>query len=230
MGNKTRPDSYRLGQPAGSDWSSHWFYKKSRKYFLKEDCLIREHLQEDLSNAGIDEIEIERTRDDINVKIHSNRPGLVIGRKGSRIQSLRDELTEEIRELRKEYDQDLDFGLNLNVVELKRNEVSSQVIADQVASDLERRLPYRRAMKRRLGSLEKNREVEGARIQVAGRLNGADFARTEWIDFGSMPLNTLRADIDYGESTAYTTFGTIGVKAWIYKGEVFEEEQEDENE
>lgn len=190
--------------------------------------MIREYLREELDSAGISEIEIERTRDDIKVDIHSSRPGLVIGRKGSRIESLREELGEKIEDMREEADQDPEFGLNLNVVELGRNEVSAKVVADQVASDLERRLPYRRSMKRRMGSLEKNRDVEGARIQIAGRLNGADFARTEWMDFGKMPLNTLRADIDYGEAVAYTTFGTIGVKVWVYKGEVFEEEDEEQ--
>lgn len=224
MGQKIQPDSYRRG--ITDDWSSKWFYKKSRKYFLQEDCLIRDFIREDLPNAGISKINIERTRDDIKVNIKSSRPGLIIGRKGSRIESLKNDLNKKLKKLRKEKDADTNFGLNLNVIELNRNEVSSKVVADQVASDLERRIPFRRVMKRRLGALEKNREVEGAKIQVAGRLNGADFARTEWLDFGKMPLNTLRASIDFGESTAYTTYGTIGVKVWVYKGKVFDQKED----
>lgn len=227
MGNKIRPDSYRLG--VTKPWSSKWFFKKSKKYFLKEDCLIREYLEEDLQNAGIDEINIERTREDVNISIKSNRPGLIIGRKGSRVEELRNGLQKKIKKLREENGIDTNFGLNLNVVELRRDEVSASVVADQVASDLERRIPFRRVIKRRLGALDKNRDVEGAKIQVAGRLNGSDFARTEWLDFGKMPLSTFRANIGYGQSTANTTYGSIGVKVWIYTGKVFEGDKEENN-
>lgn len=225
MGNKIRPDSHRLG--VTQTWDSSWFFKKSKKFFLKEDCLIREYLNESLENAGIDKVNIERTQDNVNISIKSNRPGLIIGRKGSRVEEMRNELTKKMKKLREEDDIDTDFKLNLNVVELRRDEVSASVVADQVAADLERRVPFRRVMKRRLGGLEKNRDVEGAKIQVAGRLNGSDFARTEWLDFGKMPLGTFRANIDYGDSTANTTYGSIGVKVWIYTGKVFDEDQED---
>lgn len=227
MGNKIRPDSHRLG--VTKSWESSWFFKKSKKFFLKEDCLIREYLDESLQNAGLDAVNIERTQDNVNISIKSNRPGLIIGRKGSRVEEMRNELTKKIKDLRKENDVDPDFKLNLNVVELKRDEVSASVVADQVAADLERRVPFRRVIKRRLGGLEKNRDVEGAKIQVAGRLNGSDFARTESLDFGKMPLGTFRANIDYGDSTADTTYGSIGVKVWVYTGKIFDEEENENN-
>jgi len=227
MGNKIRPDSYRLG--VTSSWSSKWFYKKSKRYFLQEDCLIRDFLKESLVNAGIDEITIERTRSDVNISIKSNRPGIIIGRKGTRVEELRNDLNKKLIKLRKENDTDTNFGLNLNVVELRRDEVSAKVTAEQIATDLERRIRFRRVMKRRLGALEKTRGVEGAKIQIAGRLNGSEFARIEWLDFGKMPLSTFRAKIDFGDYTAHTTYGSIGIKVWIYKGKIFESDEDNDN-
>jgi small subunit ribosomal protein S3 len=224
MSRKIKPDLLRLS--INKPWSSRWFYsKRNGKFFLQEDTLIRNIINQKMKNAGIDSINIERTQDDIQVFIKSSKPGLIVGRGGKGIENLKKSLDKKIKELRKEKNFDTNYGLNLNVTEMGRNDVSAKVIGDQIASDLERRIPYRVVLKRQMRQLEQNRNIEGVRTQVSGRLNGADIARTEWLDNGKMPLNTLRANIDYGESTARTTFGTIGVKVWLYKGEIFDEEE-----
>ena len=226
MSKKINPDLLRLG--INKPWSSKWFYfKRQGKYFLQEDCLIRKNIKENMNNAGIDSIDIERTQDDIRVNIKSTKPGLVIGRGGKGVERLNNILNKEIKKLRKEKGIDTNYGLNLNVVEMGRYELSAKVIADQIANDLERRIPYRVVMKRQMRQIDQNRKVEGVRIQVSGRLNGSEIARTEWMDDGNMPLNSLRANIDFGYTMAHTTFGSIGVKVWLYKGKIFEEEQEE---
>lgn len=221
MSRKVKPNLFRLG--VTTTWPSCWFYKKSLKFFLEEDCLIREIVYQKFSNAGIAGIDIERTREDISVSIKSNRPGLVIGRRGKGIEELRETVIKGINNIRREKGIDLRFNLNVSVIEMRRTELSAPVIARQIAFDLERRLPYRLVMKRHLHLIKQNRDIKGAKIRVSGRLNGAEIARSEWRDFGRMPLQTLRADIDYGEAVARTTYGAIGVKIWLYKGEIFSE-------
>jgi len=224
MSRKIKPDLLRLG--INKPWSSKWFFfKRHGKYYLQEDCLIRETINKEMRNVGIDSIDIERTQDDIKVNIKSTKPGLVIGRGGKGIENLKKALDKKIKKLRKEKGINPNYGLNLNVVEMGRYEISSKVVADQIANDLERRIPYRVVIKRQMRQIEQNREVEGSKIQVSGRLNGAEISRTEWMDSGKMPLQNLRGNIDFGEAVARTTFGTIGVKVWLYKGEIFEEEE-----
>ncbi|HMB17312.1 MAG TPA: 30S ribosomal protein S3 [Candidatus Paceibacterota bacterium] len=226
MSRKINPDSQRLG--INKPWSSKWFYfKRQGKFYLQEDTIIRETINNEMKNVGIDSIDIERTQEDIRVNIKSNKPGLIIGRGGKGIERLKKALDKKMKKLRKEKGISLKYGLHLNVVEMGRYDISGQVIADQIASDLERRIPFRVVMKRQMRQIQQNRNVEGVRMQVSGRLNGSEFARTEWMDDGNMPLQSLRADIDFGESEANTTFGSIGVKVWLYKGEIFEEEDED---
>lgn len=222
MARKINPNSYRLG--INVPWSSKWFYKKDINHFLEEDCIIYDSLKKDLPRGAVDDLNIERKRQDIKVIIKSNKPGLIIGRKGITIDEAKNNLIKKIKRFRNSKDLELDFNLDIEVVEMKRTDVSASIVAEQLAMDLERRIPYRTAMKSHLKMLNQNREIKGAKIRVAGRLNGADIARTEWLDFGKMPLSTLRANIDYAETTAYTTYGTIGVRAWIYKGDVFEED------
>ncbi|MEX1013773.1 MAG: 30S ribosomal protein S3 [Candidatus Paceibacterota bacterium] len=222
MGKKIKPDLIRLG--INKPWKARWFFKKESRYFLEEDCLIREVINKSLKRAGIDSIDIERTREDIKVLIKSNKPGLIIGRKGQGIESLRAKMMKGIKALRKEKDINKDFSLKIDVIELRRTELSANVISDQIAYDIEKRVPFRVVMKRTIRNIDQNREVKGAKLQVAGRLNGADIARTESMSIGNMPLSTLRADIDYGQSTASTTYGAVGIKVWLYKGEVFEKE------
>ncbi len=222
MSRKIKPNLLRLG--ITTPWPSRWFYKKSLQFFLEEDCLFRDMIRRKFPNAGIAGVDIERTREDINISIKSNRPGLVIGRRGKGIEELREAIVKQIKKVRQEKNIDLQFNLNVNVIEMRRTELSASVIASQISSDLERRLPFRMVMKRHLRFIQQNREVQGAKIKVSGRLNGAEIARSERLIFGKMPLQTLRANIDYGEATAFTTYGTVGVKIWLYKGEIFENE------
>jgi len=224
MTKKTNPDLLRLG--INRPWSSKWFYfKRHGKFYLQEDCLIRDTIDAEMKNMGTDSIDIERTQDDIKVFIKSSKPGLIIGRGGKGIEHLKNVLDKKIKKLRKEKSIDANYGLNLNIIEIGRNEISAKVIADQVASDLKRRIPFRVIMRRQMSQVEQNREIKGAKIQVAGRLNGTEIARTEWKDYGKMPLQNLRSNIDFGESAAQTTFGTIGIKVWLYKGEIFEDNE-----
>lgn len=224
MAQKINPKSFRLGITV--PWASRWFFKKPNKFFLEEDHAIRVYLMEKVLPAGIDGIDIERTGPSVRVNIKAHRPGLIIGRGGKGIEDLRDGLLVVLRKLRLRRKIVAPSTLHLNIEELKRAEASAAVVAQQVAADIERRMPFRRLMKRTLENVMQNREVKGAKVRLAGRLNGAEISRSEWKATGTMPLQTLRANIDYGEATAFNTYGTIGVKVWIYKGEVFNEKKE----
>ena len=221
MAQKIKPTAFRVG--ITKPWKSRWFFTRARRFFIEEDHAIRKMVAEKIAQAGIAEVRIERTGKEIRVTIEASRPGIIIGRGGKGIEELKNALLSLIRRLRGENNIKEEFRLSLNVEEIKRNDVSATVAAFQVAADIERRLPYRRVLKRHLDTLKQVKGVEGGRIRLSGRLNGAEISRREWLAFGRMPLQTLRADIDYGEATAYNTYGTIGVKVWIYKGEIFEE-------
>ncbi|MCP6720380.1 MAG: 30S ribosomal protein S3 [Patescibacteria group bacterium] len=220
MAQKTKPTSFRLGLTA--PWSSQWFFKKNRRFFIEEDHLIRKVIKGKILTAGIAGIDIERTGEVIKVSIKSSRPGLIIGRGGKGIEELKNALLKTMKSLRRKNKFPDNFTLNLNVEELKRSEISAAVSAQQIAFDLEKRIPYRLIMRRQLETLKQNRGIKGAKIRMAGRLNGAEIARSEWSAYGRMPLQTLRAHIDYGEAISFTTYGTIGVKVWLYKGEIFD--------
>lgn len=215
MAHKTRPNSFRLG--ITKPWVSRWFWKKDNRYLLEEDCLIRQIIEKKILPAGIDAIEIERVGEQIKIIIRSARPGLIIGRGGKGIEELQKLLVKKITQARKANNLTTKFVLNINIEELKRFEVSARVIAQQAAADIEKRLPYRSVIKRTLEMIMQNKDVLGAKIKVSGRLNGAEISRSDWLADGKMPLNTLRANIDYGEATAFNTYGTVGVKVWIYK-------------
>lgn len=207
MGQKVHPIGIRLGYI--KDWSSRW-YANSKNYpeYLYKDLKIRNFLKSKLAHASVSKIQINRPANNALITIHTARPGLVIGKKG-----------EDIEVLRREISAMMGVPVQLNVEEIRKPELDAQLVADGVAQQLEKRIMFRRAMKRavqntlRLGA-------EGIKINVAGRLNGAEIARTEWYREGRVPLHTFRADIDYGFSEAKTTYGVIGVKVWIFKGEV----------
>jgi len=224
MAQKTSPLLLRLG--IIYPWKSRWFFKKSLKFFLEEDHLIREIIRDRILHAGIADIVIERTPDSVKVSIKAARPGLIIGRGGKGIEELKHAIEKATKTLRHKNEQPEKFSLNLNVEELKRMDVSAAVVAQQIASDIERRMPFRLILRRQLETLEQKREIQGAKIRVGGRLNGSEIARTEHVSFGRLPTQTLRAHIDYGEATSFNTYGTIGVKVWIYKGDIFEGEEE----
>ena len=223
MGQKIKPNSLRLG--IIRDWNAKWFPKKKDfKYFLEEDVLIRKAIDEKISQAGLDRVVIERVGDGVKVFIKAAKPGLIIGRGGKGIEELKKNIEKKINELRLKNKNKKIVDLSLNIEELKRLDISASIEAQNIAKELERRMPFRRVIKKHLEGILQHREVKGAKIKVAGRLNGAEIARKEALAKGKIPLQTLRADIDYGEATAFTTYGTIGVKVWINKGEVFEKE------
>ncbi len=221
MAQKIKPNAYRLGITI--PWSSKWFFKKSLKFFLEEDCVIRNVIQKAILEAGIAAIDIERSGEKARINIKAAKPGLIIGRGGRGIEDLKNKILAEVKKLRKRNKMLQTPSLNINIEELKRFEISAQVVAQQLAYDIEKRLPYRRVMKRGLETIVQNRDVRGAKIKMGGRLDGAEISRSDSMLKGKMPLSSLRANLDYGEATAYNIYGTVGIKVWIYKGEIFEE-------
>ena len=206
---------------------ANWFSKKSNfKTLLEEDILIRKIIREKIGTAGIDRILIERTGNNYKIFIKASRPGLIIGRGGKGVEELTKFLESNLKKIRKEKGLVEPISLSLNIEELKRQEVSANVIAQNIAWDFEKRMRYRRTMKKYLDQILQNKEVQGAKIMVKGRLDGAEIARDEHLERGKLPLQTLRANIDYGTATAFTTYGTIGIKVWIYKGLVWNYEAE----
>lgn len=214
MAHKVHPKSFRLGTI--SNWRSLWFNRKKYKEFLKQDYELREFLMKKLKQAAINDIEIKRSANLIQIKIHSARPGIIIGRGGTGINDLKREI---IRKIFKGRTNGID--IKLDIEEVKKPETYAQIVAQNIAEQLERRMPFRSVMKRAIEKVMQNPEVKGVKISLSGRLGGAEMARREWLKKGEMPLQTLRADIDYAQVNAYTTYGTIGVKVWIYKGEKF---------
>ena len=209
MGQKTHPVGFRLG--VTKQHRSRWYANREFPALLKEDELLRKYLKARLGHAAIADIQIERKPGKVVVTIHTGRPGVVIGKKGAEVDKLRDELAKLSGK-----------EVGINVEEIKRPELDSQLVADQVAAQLAQRISFRRAMKRAVQSAMRM-GAQGIKIKTGGRLGGAEIARVEGYHEGRVPLHTLRADIDYATSTAKTTFGTIGVKVWIFKGEVVED-------
>ncbi len=207
MGHKVNPYGFRLG--ITTDWKSRWFSDREYTDYLIEDWHIRDYLMTQLPHAAISRVEIERTRDRLRVDVHTARPGIVIGRRGAEADRLRSGLAKMTGNAR----------IQLNIQEIKQPELDAALIAQGVADQLAGRVNFRRAMKRAVQNAQKA-GVPGIRVQCSGRLNGAEMSRTEWYREGRVPLHTLRADIDYGFREARTTYGRIGVKVWIYKGDI----------
>jgi len=220
MAQKINPNLFRLG--ITSPWSSRWFFKKSLRFFIEEDEAIRKFIKSKILHAGIASIEIERTANIIRVSIRASRPGLIIGRGGKGIEELKNGVIKVVRGLRAKNNMPDKFVINLNVEELKQSEISAAVVAQQIAFDIEKRMPYRRVIKHYLDLIIQNRGVKGGKIKVSGRLNGAEISRHDWLAGGRMPLQNFRANIDYGEATAFNSYGTVGIKVWIYKGDIFD--------
>ena len=212
MGQKVHPYGFRLGY--NKNWLSRWFSKKDYPEFVFEDNKIRKFVKKNLYHAGISKIEIERAGGKIRLIVHTARPGIVIGRKGTEIEKVRGDLKQRFGR---------EFTVEVN--EIRRPEIDAQLVAENIALQLERRVAFRRAMKRTVG-LSRKFGAEGIKVACAGRLAGAEIARSEWYRDGRVPLQTLRADIDYGYAIAKTTYGVIGVKVWIFKGEILDHEVE----
>jgi small subunit ribosomal protein S3 len=212
MGQKVNPIGFRLG--ITRDWTAKWFASR-RDYTenLLADMKLRKFLKQKLAGAAVSQIVIERPTTSISITVHTARPGIVIGKKGEDIEKLRQELTKLAGR-----------PVQVAVEEVRQPELDAQLVAENVAQQLEKRIMFRRAMKRTVTNAMRLR-AQGIKIMVAGRLNGAEIARTEWYREGRVPLHTLRADIDYGFAEAHTTYGAIGVKVWIFKGEIFDKDE-----
>ena len=209
MGQKVHPHGFRLG--IVKPWRSRWYANREFPALLKEDELVRTYLKTRLQHAAISDVHIERKPGKVLVTVHTGRPGVVIGKRGAEVDKLRDELAQLTGK-----------EIGINVEEIKRPEVDAQLVSDNVAHQLAQRISFRRAMKRAVQSAMRM-GAQGIKIKCGGRLGGAEIARVEGYHEGRVPLHTLRADVDYATSTAKTTFGTIGVKVWIFKGEVVED-------
>ena len=207
MGQKVNPYGFRLG--VTTDWKSRWFATR-QEYAdnLIEDWEIRDYLLTELPHAAISRVEVERTRDKVRVDVHTARPGIVIGKKGEDVEKLRNELSKK-----------MGVPVHINIEEIRKPDLDAKLVAQGVANQLERRVMFRRAMKRAVQNAMRQ-GAQGIKIQLGGRLGGAEIARAEWYREGRVPLHTLRADIDYSTYEAHTTYGVIGIKVWIFKGEV----------
>ncbi len=209
MGQKTHPIGIRLG--IIKTWNSKWFARKDYKNFLHEDLSIQKFIKDNLFHAGISKIEIERTGKKIKAAIHTARPGIIIGKKGS-----------EVEKLKKSLEKITDKELSIDIKEVRKPELDAQLVAENIALQLEKRIAFRRAMKKSVASTMRFGAL-GIKVACSGRLAGAEIARDEWYREGRVPLHTFRSDIDYGTAEAKTTYGRIGVKVWIYKGDILRE-------
>ena len=208
MGQKVHPYGFRLG--FNKTWRSRWFSSRDYQKLLHEDLALRADLKKRFQHAGVSQIEIERAARNLKINIHTSRPGIIIGRKGTEVDKLRQELQKNSgREV------------FINILEIQKPELDAQLIGESVAMQLEKRVAFRRAMRKAVESALRF-GARGIKVRVSGRLNGAEIARSEWYREGRVPLHTLRADVDYGFAEAKTTYGIIGCKVWIYKGEVFD--------
>jgi small subunit ribosomal protein S3 len=206
MGQKTHPYGFRLG--VTKPWRSRWFAKRDYARLLHEDLKLKRDLKSQLQHAGVASIEVERMANKLRITIYTSRPGIIIGRKGAEIDKLKVDIQK--RTNREVY---------INIQEIHRPELDAQLVAESIAMQLEKRIAFRRAMRKSVDSALRF-GAKGIKVRVSGRLNGAEIARSEWYLQGRLPLHTLRADVDYGFAQAYTTYGVIGVKCWIYKGEI----------
>lgn len=208
MGQKVHPYGFRLG--INRTWRSRWFARKDYGALLHEDLYLKTMLKKKFAHAGISHIEVERAANKLTIIIFTSRPGIIVGKKGT-----------EIEKLKKDLQVLTSRDINLKIQEVNKPELDSQLVSEGIAQQLEKRIAFRRAMRRAVDSTLRF-GAKGIKVRVSGRLNGAEIARTEWYLNGQLPLHTIRADIDYGFAEAVTTYGVIGVKVWIYKGEVFE--------
>ena len=206
MGQKVHPIGFRLG--VIKTWDSKWFEHKNYAQWLHEDIRIREFVKKSLGHAGVSKVEIERAANKVKVNVHTARPGIVIGKRGAGIETVKKDLQKFTKN-----------EVFLNIVEVRKAETDAQLVAENIATQLERRIAFRRAMKKAMESAFRF-GAKGIKVRVGGRLNGAEIARSEWYQDGRLPLHTLKADIDYGQAEASTTYGKIGIKVWIFKGEM----------
>ena len=215
MGHKVNPTGLRLG--ITTTWKSRWFAGKDYTKKLKEDVQVREFVMKKWKSAAIADVEIERSANTLKLIIKTSRPGVLIGRGGTGIGDM-------VAVIKKQFFARKKIDLKIEAQEVRQFEENASLVAQNVAEQLEKRVPFRRILKSMLDQVEKNKNIKGVKIEVSGRLGGAEMSRREWLSRGTVPLHTLRADIDFSKATAFTTYGAIGVKTWLYKGEVFDKE------
>ena len=223
MSHTSHPYSMRLGiiRP----WKSRWFTVRDYQKLLKEDVTLRSFLEKKLEGMLVDSIEIERSPGVLNIIIKTARPGLLIGRGGEGAERLKNEITLRLKKESPHGVKEAKTSLKLTVEEIKSPEAHAKVMAEQIGQDLQKRLPFRRVLKQTLAKIMASREVRGAKIVLSGRLDGAEMARYEWLKDGQIPLQTLRADIDFARGRAHLPYGDLGIKVWIYKGEIFDKQK-----
>ncbi|MDP3710403.1 MAG: 30S ribosomal protein S3 [bacterium] len=220
MTHKVHPYIFRIGQLR--TWKSRWFNMKSLSTYLREDTLLREWLAKKLRSFHMESIEIERSPNVLQIILKTSRPGMLIGRGGEGMEQLKEDIKKKIYKIWKTVGKEPGKReLKLNVEEIRSPETHAAIASQMIVDDLEKRIPFRRIMKQAIEKISASKEVHGVKISLKGRLDGSEMARYEWLKRGRIPLQTIRSDIDYAESTAFTTYGTIGVKVWIYKGDVF---------
>lgn len=212
MGRKINPFLHRLG--IIRDWKSRWFNAGNYRKFLRKDVELRKFLQEKLKKALIDDVIIERSSNSMVVSVYSARPGIIIGRGGTGAEELKADIIKKIGEKTE---------IKMNIIEIRNSELNANLVAQAVAEQIEKRAAFRKVLKQAIEKTMQNKRAQGIKIAVSGRLNGAEMSRVEWLSEGKIPLQTIRADIDFAKYTARTTYGAIGVKVWIYKGEIFED-------
>lgn len=217
MAHKVHPKSFRI--KGTEDWNIRGFYGKKMPQYLEEDFLVKDFLRKKLAEASVANIEIEHSANKLNIIIETARPGLIIGRGGDGINALKTEVENKIRKKVKNYSK---REIKIEIKEVKNPWISSALVAQMAAQQIEKRIPFRQVLKKSIERVMTNREAKGIRMEVAGRLNGIEIARREWLGQGRLPRNTIRADIDYAQDEAHCTYGKIGIKVWIYKGDKFE--------
>lgn len=217
MSHKVHPKSFRI--KGTEDWNVRGFYGKKMVHLLEEDFLIKDLLKEVLAEASVANIEIEHSANKINIIIETARPGVIIGRGGGGVESLKKMIDKKVfGKMQKKVKREV----RIEIKEIKNQWISASLVAQWAAQQIERRIPFRQVMKKSIERVMANKEAKGIRIELSGRLNGVEIARKEWLKQGRLPRNTIRADFDYGFREAYCTYGTIGIKVWIYKGEKFD--------
>lgn len=215
MPHKVHPKIFRIR--GLSDWKSQWFSVKKFRGNLEQDYRIREFVKKQLKQAAIDEVIIRRAANAVQILIKAARPGIIIGRGGTGIADLKKAIIKSVFKGKVK-----GIDIKIDIEEIRKSETQATVVAKNVAEQLERRMPFRRVLKQTIEKISQNADVKGIKVRVSGRLNGSEMARTEWLRKGNLPLQTIRANIDYAQENAHTTYGVIGVKVWIFKGEIFE--------
>jgi len=221
MGKKVHPYVFRIGEV--NPWKSRWFDDKKFKGTLEEDFIMRKFVTDKLKKMGLSHVDIERSARELKILIHTSRPGLIIGKGGAGIETLKREVERLYKRIKK--DKAAKIAVKLEIEEVQNPDINSQLVGQSIADQIEKRIPFRRALKQAIEKVMQNRNVKGVKIEISGRLDGSEMARTEKLGKGKIPLQTIRSNIDYAQVNAYCRYGVVGINVWIYKGDVFNEDK-----